>query len=106
MLRAMVSNHEQDAPPVRTRTLLLLDNAFLQIFGKVHLADTFSGIFGCYLSHVMANHQLYKLLEGSGHWIHGSTSSPAGEFLGFARFLSLPKDTLEVYFTIPLLDVF
>ena len=31
--RAMVSNHEQDAPPVRTRSLLLLDDTLFEVLG-------------------------------------------------------------------------
>ena len=61
-----------------------------EVFGKVHLADTFSGIVGCHLSHVVFYHQLYKLLEGGGLRVPSSTGSPASEFLGFVRFLSLP----------------
>ena len=65
----MVSNHEQDAPPVRTRSSLLLDDALFEVFGEVHLADTLCGIVGCYLGHIMTNHQLNELLEGGGHWV-------------------------------------
>ena len=68
----------------------LFYNALFEVFGKVHLADTFSGIVGCYLGHVVFYHQLYKLLEGGGLRVPSSTGSPASEFLGFARFLSLP----------------
>ena len=44
----------------------LFYNALFEIFGKVHLAYTFCGIVGCYLGHVVFNHELYKLLEGGG----------------------------------------
>ena len=69
---------------------ILLDDTLFEELGKVHLADSFSGIVGCYLGHVMLYHEFDKLLEGGGLRVPSSTGSPASEFLGFVRFLSLP----------------
>ena len=84
----------------------LFYNAFLQIFGEVHLTDTFCGIVGCYLGHVVFYHELYKLLEGGGHWVPTEFSfrfgrvAPKVDYIGGAVEVFADSYDLITYFNL------
>ena len=44
----------------------LFDDSLFEVLGKVHLADTFGGIVGSYLSHIVAHHEFNELFESGG----------------------------------------
>lgn len=75
----------------------LFHNSLFEIFSEVG-AHYACHMVGSHFLHVVVDHYAHEFLEACGLWIPGSTGSPAGEFLALARFLSLPKDTPEVYF--------